>query len=1111
MLNKKYASKIYPLLLFSFIFFSNTVSGQDPAWLDKEVSLNLVNQPLKVLKPLLQPQCLCEVYVLADTTNKYNISEQGKSLRYILAKHFPKKEFNWYIRGNSLNIAERNKSKKQRKHEPNTKGGVLTESGVIDGIVLDDAGEPLPAVSIWVKGTSQRTATDHKGRFKLNVGDSVLTLVATFIGYKTTEWCGRPVSNLRILLKAEGNALQVVTVPGYLPTSHRSTTGSVAAVSGAEMRRYPPTNFLGQLAGRVNGFDVTQSNGVPGSSFQLKIRGRNSLINSPDPLIIVDDVPLAANNQNLNRLQSMLAQNTGGGVSPLIFLNPEDIDSIFIFKDAAATSIYGSRAANGVMLIKTRKGGKTGFQLCLDMTFGICEPTFKYHMQSTRKFIASRREGFLNDGLTPSSVPGDPGFAPDLKDTISYTDYRKVLLGNLAIVADAHLSASIGSANTKAFFSWGYRKETTPFDARMGNSLLSGLTSLQVKSKNDRMKFSGSLYLSSDTNKCYNGSLWHLFLRPNISSLYDSNQKLYWGEEGEMFENPEAGRRKSYRIISNSVLVSVTPQFKIDTNFSVRANLGYNGVYAGENLILPISAQNPALFDTAWGTSTFATNRFNSYIIEPIIDFSANDLKLLLGGSYQYSANNFFSEVGKGYSNDSYLYERDSAANFSDTLEGRSQYKYAALFGQANYSLKDRYFFNLTYRMDGSSRFAPEKRIGHFGSIGASWIISDEPFWSPLLHVLSYAKFRASYGVTGNDQIGDYKFLDTWAPSSGQPYQGMTGFTPESLYNPEYNWERSRKSDLAVELQSPKGRWSLNINYYLNRSDKQLVYATLPAQAGADGILKNFNAVIENTGWELAVSGDIYNQPGLRISTNILASLPKNSLKSFDDLAKTEYRSVFIVGKSTSALNLYEFEGVDQATGVYRVKDQDGNDTTDTRDLTYMGNLDPKVFGSASFYFRYKNIECELFWEFKVQKAPSYVYNTIVGDLLTGLPVNRLDLENNRWRKPGDIALWAKSSTTRTGDAHKDRMDIAASSLAYADGSYIKLGNVYLSYTCRGRRLSKAGIESIKLSIKGRNLFTATGYKGSSPETANLFALSPLRTITFSVQATFKDLFKQNK
>ncbi|PWV55516.1 TonB-linked SusC/RagA family outer membrane protein [Chitinophaga sp. S165] len=1105
-----YASNIYPLLLL-MLFLSLGVNAQDTKLLETtRVSIDEESIRLKPLLRKLEAQSSLKFNAITNWNKRYKLQVFNEQLIKVLEDHFKNKwGFQWQSIDRVVTIWKPTPATPESgKPTPDTKEKVI-KSKTLLGRVLDVKDEPLPGVTITIKGTRKGTTADATGHFILPAADSLTTLVFSCIGFKTIEQQCTPAKIVKVRLELSDNSLDEIQVPGYLPTSRRLATDVVSTVKAADIDRYPTGNLAASLQGRAAGLSVTQSNGAPGAAYKFEIRGRNSLLNPPNPFILVDKVPYAPNNQSLNILTSMVSQNTGGGVGAITGIHPGDIESIHILKDASATAIYGSRGANGVIDITTKSAAiGNGIKMVAELMKGYSVPTFRYKMLKTPQYIALRREGLINDKIASSTDPSDDGYAPDMIDTLTNTDWQQILIGNTAVQNSAHVAVSAGTPKTQARIGIGYSDESTPFSDDMTHTLMSVHSSVQYGSRGDKLQIGGSFYMATDKIKSYDASLRPMFTRSNLSR-YRPDGSLNFDYSGEQGQHPEADPKKAYHIATDNAMLNLTSRFAVARKVALKARLGYSSIFAGENLQQPIAAQDQAGADTLMGTSTFATNRFESFIIEPMAEYQTEHLKLIVGSSFQYARNRSLRYVGQGYTSDALLGSIDAASHFTDSIQGGSDYKYGSFFGQANYNVFNKYLMTLTYRMDGSSRFSPENRFGHFGAVGIAWNFMEEPFLKPLKSTIEYGKIRASYGVTGNDQIGDYQYLDTWRRSRGEPFQGISGFAPESLYNPEYSWERCRKFDVSLDLQFKRGAWLLGIDYYLNRSDKQLVRFDLPAQAGARSVLKNLDAVIGNQGWEITMSGNLLKRSSLQISTSLNLSLPRNRLIRFNGLERTAYAKDLLINKSVTSLNVFQYGGVDPTTGLHTLVDIDGRAGIDDNDRRYSGHLDPVYFGGISLQINWGKFECSLLGEFKKQTVPSYFYNAVMGDLLLGLPTNHPSMVDDHWRRPGDVVSFAQASSRRTSDVHKDRHLIIASTHGYADGSYLKVRNAYVAYTFTGNQLSRIGISRIKASLKARNLFTFTGYDATDPETANLFALPTLRTVAASVQITFKDLLNK--
>ena len=431
-----------------------------------------------------------------------------------------------------------------------------------------------------------------------------------------------------------------------------------------------------------------------------------------------------------------------------------------------------------------------------------------------------------------------------------------------------------------------------------------------------------------------------------------------------------------------------------------------------------------------------------------------------------------------------------------------SQYRYQAIFGRINYNWLDKYIVNITGRRDGSSRFGPDNRYSNFGSAGGAWIFTKEKWMRPVARIISFGKIRSSYGTTGNDKIGDYQFLDTWSTAAAT-YQTIPVLRPGSLFNPLLAWETTNKFELAVEIGLLKDRLLLSAAFYKNRSGNQLVPYALPIQTGFNAINKNFNALIENKGYEFTLSSHNYASANFNWKSSFNISFPKNILVDFPGLATSSYANNFVTGQSLSVRKLFEYEGVDPATGVYQFKDVDRNGQLDIGDQVKFKSTDPQFFGGLSNSLSYKNLQFDIFFEFKKQEGLNYL-NTI-GYYPPGYNVkNQPSIVLKRWQQPGDKTTIAKyTGIYGTSGYYYTVFFLPASDAVFSDASFIRCKNLSVSYTLPTKWLTKMKLTNTRVFLQGQNLFTITNYEGADPETQHMFFLPPLKTITAGIQLTF--------
>lgn len=1106
MRNIRYASILYFLLLL----LNQQTRAQDlPVFESVRISLTLTGQPLSVILREMRYQSQGYQYsLLSDPGKTFDIEVSQWSIPEVLNALLEREHYKWELRNNTVVIWELPDSAVAPTTRYNNNNGP-PRKWVYQGSVTGENLKPLNGATVILKGTRFGTVANETGNFKFTATDSTGTLLISFVGYESVSIPVVSFKQTDVQLKVANNSLDSAFAITYSTTSRRLATGNVSSVTAGIINKSPADNIASVMQGRIPGLNIVQPSGVPGASFKSLLRGRSSVLNVGEPLVIVNGVQL--NIQSLNQYASIIGKNTGVGAGPLITLNPDQIESVQIYKDAAATAIYGSRGANGVIDIKMKKGTTDELTVTANLSRGISGKTHELRLLNTKQYIALRREAFKNDGITPNDIPGTDGYAPDLADTTRYTDWQETLTDNTATVTNANISLSTGNDRVKFYMGIGYLDQSTVFSKAMDYKRLSVSSSLQYLSKNEKLRFNTFCYWSANANRLYDGDFSAIFLPPNTPPVYDNGHNLNWSGWTDWGQIPEAARMRSYKMDINNLILSATPKFVLSKHLSIRTNMGYNGIFVNETLAVPKASQNPISSDTLAGTSSFGRNILNNFIVEPMVEYYQRNFTLLLGSTFQYSKGTAFSHIGHGYNNDNILPTPDSAAYFSDTTRGRNEYKYGSFFAQADYNISDRYIFHLIYRRDGSSRFSPEKRFGNFWAVGAAWVFSDEPFMRSLKHVINYSKIRASYGLTGNDQIGDYKYIERWEPLTNGLYPNTRGMSPQSLYNPEYSWEQNHKTEVALDFQLLNGRVSGNIAYFYNRSDKQLVEFDLPRQTGFKSVLRNFNAQIENSGFEVMTDAILVQNKSFGLSTGVNLSIPKSKLRHFEGLSSSDYAATFIVGRSINAVNGYEWLGIDKNTGLHNLKDQNGDGVLNDADRVYIGHVDPKFQGGIEIAMNYKRFSLSLFAEFKKITVYSDTYNAIIGGMRAGGMSNQLELTEDRWRQPGDDAAYPKASTKPTSAIFPNSSFVAASSRAYTDGSFIKLRNLYFDYTIRNDRLANARIDEIRLFLKGQNLLTLSKYKAGDPETANLLALPTLRTIAVGIELKLKEHSKKKQ
>ena len=972
---------------------------------------------------------------------------------------------------------------------------IISVQGRVDG-----AEGPLVGVTVLIKGMQSATVTDSKGVFKINapIGASLLF---EYMGYTSQE---REVNKsiMNIKLNENTESLKEITInTGYYSVKERERTGSIAKITAKDIELSPVVNPLQALQGRMAGVHITQNTGISGGGFDIEIRGKNSFRSDENganiPLYIIDGVPIS---ENLAGNNSGLSHNLFmSRISVLNGINPKDIGSIEILKDADATAIYGSRGANGVVLITTKKGqaGKTRFTINSSTSFSKVGKFMD--MMNTKQFNQMRDEAFANDGITV--FPANAYDMNGVWDRNRYTDWQKELIGGTAISKDIALGVSGGNDFTRFNVNLAHGENGTVFpESGKGFVRNSALINLNHRSQDDKWNINVMTNYSVSTNDLPSADLTNqsLLLPPNAPALYQSDGKLNW--QNGTFNNPLADLGKTYDSETRLLVLNTQIGYQILPSTSIKLNTGVTTNSIEDRVLAPHTIFNPSLNRTSnlWSQSQKGTNNSDSFIIEPQIhwekNFGKHGLKALVGGTFQSNSNDLFSNMGIGFSSNAFITNIGLAQmQFITQIRG-SEYKYAALFTRLNYAYKDKYIVNLTGRRDGSSRFGDNNKFGNFGAVGAAWIFSEEDF-TKNLSWLSFGKLRGSYGTTGSDNVGDYMYLDTYTANTAL-YDGLSGLYPSRLFNPNYSWEKTTKLEFALEWSLFKDRVNASLAWYQNRSSNQLLAIKLPQITGFASITDNFSATIQNRGWEFTLNTINVRKKDWKWTTNFNISLPENKLIAFPGLEASTYKNSYVVGKSINLVSAYNYEGIDPVTGLYKFTDYDNNNIINTQDKKVFVEREMKFHGGLQNTLSYKNFSLDFLFQFVSQT--NYNFDNIVtvpGLLFTNYPSVMID----RWTSNNPNAKYT-AATTNNNNAFQQVTIFNESNRAISDASFIRLKNLSLGYQLA---LPKLGIELLNLYVQGQNLWTWTNYYGIDPEFSFIGNLPPLRTIAFGMQITF--------
>ncbi|MBO9572445.1 MAG: SusC/RagA family TonB-linked outer membrane protein, partial [Chitinophagaceae bacterium] len=895
-------------------------------------------------------------------------------------------------------------------------------------------------------------------------------------------------------------------------------------VTAKDIENQPINNPILALQGRVPGMTITQANGIPGGGITIRIQGRNNLdygVVGSDPFIVIDGVPYASQN---------LATFRGGGDEPILgsssddgsattnfgsrlaFINPSDIEAITVLKDADATSIYGSRAANGAILITTKKGKAGTMRTDINLQHGWSQVAKKMDLLNSQQYMEMRWEAKQNDGAPVNETDYD---LRGVWDTTRYTDWQDELIGGTAEYTRLTAGVSGGANNVQYLVSSTYGRETTVFPGNFANSFGSLHFNLSASSNNQRfkMQLGGSYMANNNKLPGVDYTQYALNLPPVAPALYNSNGSLNWAPDpvtgNSTWYNPLLRNYYLFETKTNNLVSNGSISYRILSGLDLKSTFGFTSSTSDQFIAALDESEKPEFRVDRFRTARFVFNKSRSWIIEPQLTWQQkwgyHSLNVLAGTTFQYENNDGRGIFSMGYTHDLLLRDMTAGTNIFSGGVDINEYKYTAFFGRVNYMFRDKYLMNFSARRDGSSRFGPQSQFHNFGAVGLGWIISEEPFFKRSLRFVSFAKIRGSYGTTGNDQIGNYQFMNLYGSYFNEiPYQNAGSSTTFNLPNPSLEWEETRKLQLGTELGFWKDRLLLSVNYYQNRTSNSLTFVNMPYVTGFERLLTNLDALIENTGWEFTLGSNNKAIGKVLWNANINLTIPRNKLLAFPGLETSPLKNRTIIGEPLNSAKTFSFYGVDPTTGIYMVADKHGEPTTTPNpdDQTIMTNTMPRWFGGFQNSFTYKGFSIDFLIQFIRKKSFHLLrLTTIPGWLGAGdlyfMSGNQPAFILDRWQKPGDVKTYEKFSSTGIG------LGSSTGDLTYQDGSYLRVKNVALSYQLPRGWLQKVKIQQMKIFVNGQNLFTLTPYNGLDPESLSITSLPPLRTIAAGLQVTF--------
>lgn len=949
-------------------------------------------------------------------------------------------------------------------------------STVLVGVVRSAAdGQAIEGVTIQSLPSGRFVITDKNGKFSIT-RQSDKFLKISYLGFVTKQIAMESVAmNPAIMLETDIGNLDEVIAIGYGTTTKRLNTGSSGRITSQEIGSQPIVNVMEALSGRIPGVYVKMENGLPGGAISIAVRGRSSIQAGTDPLYIIDGVPMDSSPLNAGNADF---QNLNGLISPLNSLSPNDIESIEVLKDADATAIYGSRGANGVILITTKSGKDGVSKLDFAVRTGISAVSLMPEVVDFDTYKTLRYEAYANDKVEPNETT-----APDLLlwEQDNPRDWGDWLMGRKAPSIQYNASLIEKSDHARFRLSLSRLAESTVISAEQKYEKNGATLNYELNPKDSKVQLNVVGTYSKDKNNTMKmNSFVGFFSYAHNYPLIDEHGNYNWWLPNNPLSQFDKIARTSNEYLAGSMVLT----------YRIFPGLQFKNLFGLNRTALSMFSSDPALSNrpsaNAEDQSNFGNNTANNTLIEPQIDYAADwgntTFKAMLGGTWQMSENDGSSVRGVGYSSTLMMESLEAAQRIDYKYNNYSQYKYLSGYARVNLQHLGRYVVNLSYRRDGSSRFGKANRFGDFGALGLAWIFSDEAFLKDNVPLISYGKLRASYGITGNDQIGDYAYLTSY--KSNNLYGNRSALIPKNIYNDQFGWETTRKTDIGLELGLFKQRLLMNVGYFHHLSDNQLIAYPLPALSGPFGSYQsNFGGKVRNTGLEAELSGYIVNRDHIKWNSSINMTWLKNKLLSFPGIEKTTYANKYEVGQDLSIVYGYNFLGINTNTGIpeYRDVNKDGV-INSPHDRVVITKGSPDSYGGWRNTVEYKNFSFDLFIQFVEKESRVYVFGYLPGR--TTVPSS---YALKRWRQPGDITDVPLATTTVSTPQYKSVSDMNNSSAAVVNGSFLRGKSLAVQYRFEDAWTRSMGLKQLSLGVSAQNFFTLFDDKKSrrDPETSD--------------------------
>lgn len=976
----------------------------------------------------------------------------------------------------------------------------------VTGTVKDTDGESLFGVTIRLKeNTAIGTITGEEGSFSLQVPDEAGTLIFSYVGYADQEVNFLPgKTSLSVILQSDVELEEVIVV-GYGTQKKSDVTGAISSVDNKDFKDQPVGNIAGSIQGKASGLNVTNPSGTPGSSLLVSVRGQSN------PLYVVDGIPLLSESNSAMATSFDTQGNvTGNGqsISSISDINPNDIASIEILKDASSAAIYGARAANGVILITTKRGAAGKTQFGLNYYTGIQQVANPIKFLSSDEFVSLVEEGRQND---LNAYEQDPEiFGPDFDPALLtnplpetwYTEVNTDWLDEIfrsAPVNNLEFSARGGNEKTKFYSGISYFDQQgiviesyyKRFNTRLNidhqiNEHFSFGENLSLTYSRNRRSFNDDVYTGVVTNALGASPLMPVYNEDGSYAGFEEYQVSWLSDNPVKSAHEVQGYTSSYR-----ALATLYGEWRIVKNLKFRSSWSIDYTNLSDDLYF---SPNTVDAENVGGKATNGTFNQLVWLGENIFSYDYdidkdNHLSAVGGFTLQQSDSRLQSVSGQGFPIGSNLTNVSSAATITGGVDEGSNWALVSFLGRVNYDYKGKYLVSVSARADGSSRFSPSNQYGFFPALSAGWRLTDENFW-PENNTLTDLKIRASYGLTGDQEIGDFQYISFWTPVT---YNGQSGLNPRNIADPDLKWQTNKMINVGLDYEFFHGRMYGSIEYYKSNKTDLLSEDVIPGTTGFESITRNYGNVL-NRGFEFSLNavpfdGEFRWDIGFNISTlhNEIIDLSTDGVlvNAYNDLAPTH---ILQEGQALGTFWGVNYLGVDPETGDPMYEDLNGDGIIDGDDSQIIGKATPDVYGGFNTALSWKNWDLGIAASFSVGND---VYNLIRGEyeslgwsdegwdedlILYQVYTNNSHEVDDRWQQPGDETDIPRASLI-------NQNVLQNSSQTLEDASYFRIRTISLGYTIKPK--VKHTYNSLYIYAQVQNPILITGYSGFDPEVSS--------------------------